>query len=181
MVSEIETLDTRIVYENKWMKVREDRIRFASGHEGIYGFIDKPDFAVIVPIHRDGSIQLVEQYRYPVSTRLWELPLGTWDGGPDAQPVDAAHAELREETGLRAGSMEPIGDFYQASGLAKQACNMFVATDLTPGEPSHEVEEQGMITQAFSLDGILELMATGAMRDVTTIAAIGYLRLLGRI
>ena len=178
---EITTLGSKVVYQNKWMAVREDSVRFENGHQGIYGYIDKPNFALIVPIHEDGTIQMVEQYRYPVGRRLWELPLGVWDEEPDADPADMAHAELAEETGLRAGTMEPFGDFFQASGLAKQCCHMFVATDLSQGAVRREVEEQGMISQAFPFERIVEMMGAGDVADVTTIAAFGYLRLLGRI
>jgi len=49
-MKEIETLESRVVYQNKWMSVREDKIRRASGVEGIFGVVDKADFVVILPI-----------------------------------------------------------------------------------------------------------------------------------
>ena len=58
---DIETLSSKVVYENKWLKVREDKIRRASGNEGIYGVVEKPDFAIILPIDGD-IVYLVEQY-----------------------------------------------------------------------------------------------------------------------
>jgi len=82
-MKEIETLESRVVYQNKWMSVREDKIRRASGVEGIFGVVDKADFVVILPI-QDGYIHLVEQYRYPVEGRFWELPQGSWEENPDA-------------------------------------------------------------------------------------------------
>ncbi len=181
MGAEIEKLSGKIVYENRWMKVREDAIRFADGHEGIYGYVDKPDFSLIVPVHDDGSIQLVEQYRYPVGERLWEVPLGVWENRPDADPLDAAHAELTEETGLRAGQMQALGELFVAAGLIRQRCHMFVATDLTQGTIDQEVEEQGMRSQAFPLQIVLDMIAGGVIRDAATIAALGYLHMLGWI
>ena len=47
-MSEIKLLNSRIVYQNRWMKVREDQIKRRSGAEGIYGVVDKPHFVVIV-------------------------------------------------------------------------------------------------------------------------------------
>jgi hypothetical protein len=44
----IETTSTRLVYENRWMRVREDTIRRRDGSIGIYGVVEKPDFVVIV-------------------------------------------------------------------------------------------------------------------------------------
>ena len=40
---DIETLGTRIVYENRWMRLREDAIRRRDGSEGIYTVVEKPD------------------------------------------------------------------------------------------------------------------------------------------
>jgi len=49
-MKEIETLSSQVVYQNKWMVVREDKIRRPSGLEGIYGKVEKPDFVAIIPL-----------------------------------------------------------------------------------------------------------------------------------
>lgn len=76
---EIRTLSSKIVYQNRWMRVREDAIERPDGSKGIYGVVEKPDFAVIIPWDR-GGLHLVEQHRYPVGARYWELPQGSWEG-----------------------------------------------------------------------------------------------------
>ena len=73
MKKDIQTIESKIVYENKWMSVREDKILRTNGHEGIYGVVEKNDFAVIAAI-QDQQIYMVQQYRYPVEARFWELP-----------------------------------------------------------------------------------------------------------
>ena len=77
-MAEIETVSSKIVYENKWMIVKEDHIKRQNGSNGIYGIIEKPDFVVIIPIENN-SLYLVEQYRYPVKGRYWEFPQGSWE------------------------------------------------------------------------------------------------------
>jgi 8-oxo-dGDP phosphatase len=42
---EIRQLASRIVYENRWMRVREDDVRRVDGSDSIYGIVEKPDFA----------------------------------------------------------------------------------------------------------------------------------------
>jgi hypothetical protein len=74
--ADIQTLATRVVYEHRWMRVREDSIRRRDGSDGIYGVVEKPDFVVIVPVEQDRSLHLVQQFRYPVGARYWELPQG---------------------------------------------------------------------------------------------------------
>ncbi len=64
----MDTIGTREVYRNAWMTVGEDTVRRGDGSEGIYGVVDKPDFALIIP-QDAGDLWLVEQYRYPVGRR----------------------------------------------------------------------------------------------------------------
>lgn len=104
----IERLTTRHVYANRWLSLREDRIRHPDGHEGIYSVVDKADFALVVPW--DGErVWLVEQERYPVGARFWEFPQGTADDGPAPPPPELARAELAEETGLRTRELTHLG------------------------------------------------------------------------
>lgn len=100
----IETTGTQIVYENRWMRLREDTIRRQDGSSGIYSVVEKPDF-VVVPIAADGRLHLGEQFRYPVRGRYWEFPQGSWEGTPGADPLDIARGELREETGPEADEL----------------------------------------------------------------------------
>lgn len=181
MGAEIERLSGKVVYQNRWMTVREDQVRFANGHEGIYGVVDKPDFVLIVPVHADGRIQMVQQYRYPVGGRFWELPQGSWETDPGADPVEIARGELEEETGYRAGNMKPVGHLFEAYGFSNQGFHIYLATDLTAGQLRRDVEEQGMETAAFSLKDLTDMIRQGTLKDAPTIAALGILRLTGEI
>ena len=60
----IRTLGSQVVYENRWMRVREDAIERPDGSRGLYGVVEKPDFVAIAAIDRPcGLVHLVEQYR----------------------------------------------------------------------------------------------------------------------
>lgn len=169
---------SREVYANRWMRVREDSVTFPNGAEGLFGVVEKPDFVAIVPVDADKRIHLVQQYRYPVAGRYWEIPQGSWEDQPDVDPEQLALAELREETGLRAGKVVRVGHLFQAPGYARQGCHLFVATDLEQGPPSREDTESDMIAQAFGIDQIRRMIMEGAIKDATTIAAFGYLMLV---
>lgn len=80
--------------------------------------MEKADFAVVVPMEADGSVHLVDQYRYPVRARFWELPQGAWQGVENPDPTELARGELREETGLIAGKIDLIGDLFVSYGYA---------------------------------------------------------------
>ena len=51
----MKTVESKIVYQNKWMTVKEDVVRRENGTVGIFGVIEKPDFAVIAAIE-DGKV-----------------------------------------------------------------------------------------------------------------------------
>ncbi len=175
--AEIETTDSKVVYRNRWMSVREDAIQRANGQTGVYGVVEKKDFATIAAL-QDGQLWLVEQYRYPVGRRFWEFPQGSWED-QDVDPLTLARAELREETGLVAATMVHAGRLFQAYGYSTQAFNLFLATDLTPGQTDLDAEEQGLIARAFSIDEVQAMIVDGTIMDVTTVAAFGLLRLKG--
>lgn len=176
----IETLSRRTVYQNRWMKVHEDQVRFANGAEGIYGVVDKEDFALIVPRHADGSFQLVQQYRYPVGERLWEFPQGSWETRPGTDPEEVALAELEEETGLRASTLSKIGFLYEAYGYSNQGCHMFLAEGLTPGQLGRETEEQDMVTARVTRAELDAMILSGEIKDAPSIAALGLIALQAR-
>src|ERR1700755_3340933 len=108
MTNPYETLSSRIAYENRWTRVREDIIRRPDGSDGLYGVVERSDFVVVVP-WQDGRLTLVEQYRYPVSRRMWKFPMGMWEQAPGTDPAVVAAGELREETGLVASRMLNAG------------------------------------------------------------------------
>ena len=174
---EIETTGTRVVYKNRWMTVREDAILRSNGTAGIYGVVEKADFAVVAAI-RDHSIYLVEQYRYPVKGRFWELPQGSWEDRA-IHPLELAKAELREETGLVAGSMLHAGRLFLAYGHSSQAYDLYLATDLCEGEAQLDVEEEGLVGRAFPVQVVQTMIEDGTIKDATTVAAFGLLRLKG--
>ncbi|MDR3515198.1 MAG: NUDIX hydrolase [Azospirillaceae bacterium] len=176
---DIETMASRVVYENRWMRVREDAIRRADGSDGIYGVVEKTDFVLIVPLDREGRVHLVEQFRYPVRGRYWEFPQGSWEQQPDAAPHDVARGELREETGLDAAALEEIGYLFPGYGYSNQGCRVFLATGLGQGPATLEHEEQDLITAAFPVAAVVQMICQGEIKDAATVAAFGLLRLKG--
>jgi 8-oxo-dGTP pyrophosphatase MutT (NUDIX family) len=172
------TLSSRIAYENRWTRVREDRIRRPDGSDGLYGVVERTDFVVIVP-WQDGCLTLVEQYRYPVGVRVWEFPMGMWEQAPGTDPLVLAAAELQEETGLIAGRMIRVGEIFQGPGYCNQRGHIFLATDLTQGEPDREATEQDMISRRFALADFEAMIRDGMLREAMTLSAFGLLRVKG--
>jgi 8-oxo-dGDP phosphatase len=167
-------VSSRLVYENRWLSLREDQIRLPDGTAGVYTVVDKPTAALVIPMER-GGCHLVEQYRYPVGLRSWEFPQGTWPDGRSGSVDELARAELGEETGLRAGNMERLGRMAIAPGLTSQRCEVFLATDLTAGPSAREHTEQGMAQRWFAGAELLEMISAGKIFDGVTLAAFSLL------
>ena len=163
-------VSTRVVYENRWMRVHEDRTEREDGTPGLYGWVEKPPSALIVPID-DGHVWLIEQFRHPVQARFWEFPQGAWEEAADATPEVLARGELAEETGLRAAQMDHLGTLHFAYGLSDQSVDVFRATGLEPGEQALEATEQDLVVRRFTVDEVDRMVRENEIRDAASVAA----------
>lgn len=169
---------SRAVYENRWMRVREDELIWPDGSPGLYAVVEKPHAAVVAAVE-NGHVWLVEQFRYTIGRRFWELPQGALDGSDEADGETIARTELAEETGLRAASMERLGLMYFAYGMSDQSFEAWLATGLTRGESALEPSEQGLIARPVALDELAGMVADGRIVDAATVATLSLAGLLG--
>ena len=174
----IKTLSSKIVYKNKWMTVREDIIERDSGAEGLFGVVEKPDFAAIIAIENN-KIHLVEQFRYPVAQRSLELPMGGWPDEPDADPLELALGELQEETGYFANQIQKIGFHYVDNGGATVGCHVFFATDLEFVGKDLDAEEEDLVSLTLTIAEFEQKIIQGEILDACTIACYGLAKLKG--
>jgi 8-oxo-dGTP pyrophosphatase MutT (NUDIX family) len=167
----IATLSSREVYRNRWMRVREDEILRSNGQKGIYGVVEKPDGAIILPID-DGHIWLVEQFRYTIQERALELPQGTWEREIE-DPEELARGELQEELGLKATQMIQLGALWIAYGFVRQREHVFLASGLSPAEKNPDAEEHDLVVHSVPIPEFERMMLDGTIRDECTVAAWG--------
>ena len=172
----MQTLRSRIVYQNRWMTVREDAIRRADGSDGIFGVVEKPEAALVIPIE-SGRVYMVEQYKYAAGARFWEFPQGTWEQASGYTVEDLARGELREETGLVARELHCLGRIHVAYGFLAQSLHVFVATGLTQLDPTPEPEEQDIVRSSFTWEEFYQMVDSGQIADAQTLAALSLLRL----
>src|SRR5690606_13661841 len=109
------TVASTEVYRNPWIRVREDRVEGPDGRPGIYGVVTTGPAVGVLPFVDDEHVLLVRQRRYVTGSVTWEMPTGGAHAGEDLP--DAARRELAEETGHRAGVVEPLTSFVSSKSI----------------------------------------------------------------
>jgi 8-oxo-dGDP phosphatase len=170
------TTSSREVYRNPWTRVREDVVELPDGSTGVYGVVERPDFALVLPFER-GGFWIVEQYRHPVGRRTWEFPQGTWTAGNSGTPEELARTELAEETGLRTARLDHLGRLDLAPGLMTQRFDVWLAAELTTGPTAREPSEEDMRSEFVPEAELRVMIRDGRFTDAPSLAAYSLLLL----
>ena len=131
--------------------------------------VEKDESAIIIPIDGD-RVWLVEQFRYTIQQRAWELPQGGWEREID-NPEELARGELREELGIDAAGMTCLGSTWIAYGFTRQKQHVYLATGLTHGAQQLDPEEHDLVVRSVPITEFEEMMLDGVVRDGCTLAA----------
>jgi ADP-ribose pyrophosphatase len=176
-----EELEERVVgreeiYRGRYMVLEKDAIVRPDGRDSSRDIVRHPGAVVIAPLDAEGRLLLVIQYRLAGNGAMLELPAGTLDvhQGVVEDPVAAAHRELEEETGCRAGKMERLGGYYSAPGFLTEYLSLFLATDLEPAlhdRLSPDEDERIRLVRLHWRDAIAAIEA-GIIEDSKSIAGI---------
>jgi 8-oxo-dGTP pyrophosphatase MutT (NUDIX family) len=165
-------LSSRLVYENPWIRVREDQVLRPDGLAGIYGVVEFKNRAVgVLPVEADGSIWLVGQYRYPLQAYSWEIPEG--GGPPDESPEATARRELREETGLTAGRVELVATSHLSNSVSDEVGYLFRATEISHGASDPEGTER-LAVRRFGWEEAWRMLKSGEITDSLSVMALLY-------
>ena len=174
-----ERIEGERVYQGKILDLEVDRVRLPSGVETTREVVRHKGAAVVLPLHPDGCVVLVNQYRYPTGEVLLELPAGKLDPGESAR--DCAARELEEETGWRAGAIHELGAFFTTPGFSDEILHAFVATHLEPAEDVKADPDERIEVVTLSLEEALAAAREGGIRDGKTLAVLLLAQLRGWI
>lgn len=162
----------KVDYKNPFMKIFKQEILFGDGRRKDYYVVDRNnDFSVVIPVFSDQTVMLVGQYRIPIEKYSWEYPMGTVK---NKTPLEVAKQELKEETGLTAKKWKKIGESVVAPGYCNQKFFIFIATELTEGEPEPEPFEM-LTSKRIGLTDVKKMIRNGKIKDGPTIVADYFL------
>jgi ADP-ribose pyrophosphatase len=106
-VGPYELVESRPVYRNPWISVREDRVVRPDGVESSFGIVEMKAGATVLAVTGDGDAVLVREFKYGVGRETLEAISGGIE--PGESPAEAARRELREEAGYEASEWTDLG------------------------------------------------------------------------
>jgi ADP-ribose pyrophosphatase len=130
---------SEVVFEGKIWNVVREHFDY-SGQQLAREFVAHPGAVAVIAVDQELRVLLIHQYRHPVRSYLWEVPAGLLDVQDESKQA-AAERELLEESGYRAGSIEPLIDFYTTPGGNSEQISIFLARELE--YVGHDLELEG--------------------------------------
>jgi ADP-ribose pyrophosphatase len=157
------------VFSGRLLKVELDHVKLPNGSESTREYIRHPGAVAIVPVLEDGSIVLVKQCRYPLSTVMWEIPAGKLEKGED--PCLAALRELEEEAGLKANRVELMFEVYPTPGYSNEIIRIYRAWDFTQTQMNLD-EDEFLSGEWIPIPRLKQMIASGEIKDGKTLIAL---------
>ena len=163
------TRSTRQVYENPWIRVREDVAEMPDGRTTLYGVVECPGAVGVLPFLDPDTVVLVGQYRYVAGGFFWEMPTGALV--PGEAPEMAAQRELAEEAGYHADRLTKLCAFHTSKSVVEETAHIYVAEGLRPvqvdGDPTEFIE-----TRVLPFAELLRMVEDDEIKDAMTIVAV---------
>jgi ADP-ribose diphosphatase len=168
-----ELIKSETLLEGRAFKVRRDTLKTPDGRETKLDIVEHTGSVVLLPIDDEGNLLFVRQYRHAAGEDLLELPAGTRDG---AEPFEECAArEIREETGLEAGALQKLGEFYLVPGYSTELMAVFLATDLKEN-PLQADEDEFLQVEKIPLKQAIDMAEQGEIQDAKSLAALALSR-----
>jgi ADP-ribose pyrophosphatase len=115
---------------SRWFPLFRHKVRLSNGEVMDDYYISKlGDVAMIVPVTEEGEFVFVRQYKHGIREITLEFPAGIVEAGQT--PVQAAYAELEQETGICAKNIVSLGDLRTMPSKNFAALYGFVAFNVS--------------------------------------------------
>lgn len=163
-----ELIKSEPLFQGRAFKIRRDWLRTPDGRETKFDIVEHGGSVVIIPVDHEGNLLFVRQYRHAAKTDLLELPAGTRDGNEPYE--ECAAREIREETGMAAGRLEKVGEFYLAPGYSTEFMVVFFATDLKD-DPLEADDDEFLQVEKIPVKRAFEMVEQGNILDAKSLAA----------
>lgn len=172
------------VYEDNYIAVVRDRVRFCSGEQGTYlRIFEQPTLkgsqgGVVVLPSFEGKFWLVRHYRH--ATREWELELPRGFCEPSLSPEENARRETKEELGVEPALVSLLGQIAANTGLLASFVSTWRA-ELPSAPVSTEQNRKGGIAAHVPMTSsdLKQAIRSGEIHDGFTLSTIALADALG--
>lgn len=164
-----ELLKSETLLKGRAFTIRRDTLKTPDGRETKFDIVEHGGSVIIIPLDSEGNLLFVRQYRHAASMDLLELPAGTRDGNEPYE--DCAAREIREETGMEAGTLQNVGSFYLAPGYSTEYMGVFLATDLKHN-PLEADDDEFLSIEKITVKEAFAIAERGEMPDSKSLAAL---------
>jgi ADP-ribose pyrophosphatase len=164
-----EWLKEEEIYRGRAFAVEKVQVRLPDGRETHYDYVKHSGAVTVVPVDDQNRILFVTQYRMGVKDTLLELPAGTLE--KDEDPAVCAAREIREETGMAAGKMVKLGEFFLAPGYSSEYMHVYLMTELYSA-PLKQDDDEFLQTEAIPVAKVWEMIYSNQIHDGKTLACL---------
>lgn len=159
----------REIYQARIIRLVAKDLVLPNGRQTTFTIVEHPGAVAIVPVHSNGDVVLLRQFRPSIGEEIYEIPAGTIEKGE--APLATAKREIIEETGFQAKQWAKIGEFYTAPGFCTELMHVYVARGLSPASADGDADEI-LKPVRMSLKSALKMIQSRKIRDAKTIAGL---------
>jgi len=166
-----EVLGSKLLISERWLQLREDRVRLANGHEiERFHVIHGPDWASVLCVTNDSEVVMVRQYRHGIASASLELPAGVIE--PNETPEEGARRELVEETGYESSDWVSIHSVSTEPARHTTRAHFFCARGARLTRPPALEESEVLEVVKVPLAELVRLATDGSIIHGMHIGAI---------
>lgn len=132
--------------------------------------LETPDWVNVVALDEEGSIVVIEQFRFGPGRNTIEIPGGMIDPGED--PLAAAKRELREETGYTSERWVSLGAVSPNPAFHDNLCHHFLSLD---AKRTHDLDQdtgEDIVVRTMSQEELVRAIASGAIEHALVLTAV---------
>ena len=165
-------VDSELVYDGGFIKVRKDRAALPDGQVHTREYVMHPGAVAVLALLDNGNLLMERQFRYAPRREFVEIPAGKIDPGEDI--LVCAQRELLEETGYVASEWTHLTTAWPCIGYADERIEYFLARGL---EHQGRQLDDGEFLEVFelSLEDALDWVRQGKINDSKTIVGLFWL------